>query len=190
MYPSSGTYPWSCVTQIFHTGQPSHRSDRKSSKWWLSNLFEYQYDRCNQRNNQTYNYLVKGQKLHEQPLRKLIEQPLRKLIEQPFDLFSGGYLSEVNVEQLYLNMKTAWYTRVEMKRLTQVNVFLHWNLFLEFRKIYWLFMPNNLLFLGPGQQHRPHPLRVKWSFPYIKSTVQITKVYIYFNYSCRYLHIF
>ena len=47
-----------------------------------SNLFEYQYDRCNQRNNQTYNYLVKGQKLHE--------QPLRKLIEQPFDLFSGG----------------------------------------------------------------------------------------------------
>jgi hypothetical protein len=64
-----------------------------------SNLFEYQYDRCNQRNNQTYNYLVKGQKLHE--------QPLRKLIEQPFDLFSGGYLSEVNVEQLYLNMKTA-----------------------------------------------------------------------------------
>ena len=147
-----------------------------------SNLFEYQYDRCNQRNNQTYNYLVKGQKLHE--------QPLRKLIEQPFDLFSGGYLSEVNVEQLYLNMKTAWYNRVEMKRLTQVNVFLHWNLFLEFRKIYWLFMPNNLLFLGPGQQHRPHPLRVKWSFPYIKSTVQITKVYIYFNYSCRYLHIF
>ena len=35
-------------------------------------------------------------------------------------------------------------------------------------------MPNNLLFLDPGHQNRPHPLKVKWSFPYVKSTVQIT----------------
>ena len=27
---TSGTYPWSFVTQIFHSGQPSHGSDRKT----------------------------------------------------------------------------------------------------------------------------------------------------------------
>ena len=27
---TSATYPWSFVTQIFHNGQPSHGSDRKS----------------------------------------------------------------------------------------------------------------------------------------------------------------
>jgi hypothetical protein len=26
---TSGTYPWSCVTQIFYNGQPSHGGDRK-----------------------------------------------------------------------------------------------------------------------------------------------------------------
>jgi hypothetical protein len=26
---TSGTYPWSFVTQIFHNGQPSHGGDRK-----------------------------------------------------------------------------------------------------------------------------------------------------------------
>ena len=30
---TSGTYPWSFVTQIFHNGQPSHGADRKT--WWL-----------------------------------------------------------------------------------------------------------------------------------------------------------
>ena len=29
---TSGTYPWSFVTQIFHNGQPSHGADRKT--WW------------------------------------------------------------------------------------------------------------------------------------------------------------
>jgi hypothetical protein len=28
---TSGTYPWSFLTQIFHSGQPSHGSDRKSN---------------------------------------------------------------------------------------------------------------------------------------------------------------
>jgi hypothetical protein len=27
---TSGTYPWSFVTQIFHNGQPSHDGDRKT----------------------------------------------------------------------------------------------------------------------------------------------------------------
>ena len=27
---TSGTYPWSFVTQIFHNGQPSHGGDRKN----------------------------------------------------------------------------------------------------------------------------------------------------------------
>jgi hypothetical protein len=27
---TSGTYPWSFVTQIFHSGQPNHGGDRKS----------------------------------------------------------------------------------------------------------------------------------------------------------------
>ena len=28
-FTTSGTYPWSFVTQIFHNGQPSHGGDRK-----------------------------------------------------------------------------------------------------------------------------------------------------------------
>ena len=28
MFTTSGTYPWSFVTQIFHNGQPSHGGDR------------------------------------------------------------------------------------------------------------------------------------------------------------------
>ena len=36
---TSGTYPWSCVTQIFHNGQPSHGGDRKTLEvilfWWF-----------------------------------------------------------------------------------------------------------------------------------------------------------
>ena len=30
MITTSGTYPWSFVTQIFHNGQPSHGGDRKT----------------------------------------------------------------------------------------------------------------------------------------------------------------
>ena len=30
MFTTSGTYPWSFVTQIFHNGQPSHGGDRKT----------------------------------------------------------------------------------------------------------------------------------------------------------------
>ena len=29
-FATSGTYPWSFVTQIFHSGQPSHGGDRKT----------------------------------------------------------------------------------------------------------------------------------------------------------------
>ena len=29
MFTTSGTYPWSFVTQIFHSGQPTHGGDRK-----------------------------------------------------------------------------------------------------------------------------------------------------------------
>jgi len=29
VFATSGTYPWSFVTQIFHNGQPSHGGDRK-----------------------------------------------------------------------------------------------------------------------------------------------------------------
>ena len=29
MFTTSETYPWSFVTQIFHSGQPSHGVDRK-----------------------------------------------------------------------------------------------------------------------------------------------------------------
>jgi hypothetical protein len=32
MFTTSGTYPWSLVTQIFHNGQPSHGGDRKTFK--------------------------------------------------------------------------------------------------------------------------------------------------------------
>jgi hypothetical protein len=30
VFTTSGTYPWSFVTQIFHNGQPSRRGDRKT----------------------------------------------------------------------------------------------------------------------------------------------------------------
>ena len=30
VFTTSGTYPWSFMTQIFHNGQPSHGSDRKT----------------------------------------------------------------------------------------------------------------------------------------------------------------
>jgi hypothetical protein len=30
VFSTSGTYPWSFVTQIFHNGQPSHGGDRKA----------------------------------------------------------------------------------------------------------------------------------------------------------------
>jgi len=30
VFTTSGTYPWSFVTQIFHNGQPSHGGDRKT----------------------------------------------------------------------------------------------------------------------------------------------------------------
>ena len=30
MFTTNGTYPWSFVTQIFHSGQPSHGGDRTS----------------------------------------------------------------------------------------------------------------------------------------------------------------
>jgi len=30
VFTTSGTYPWSFVTQIFHKGQPSHGGDRKT----------------------------------------------------------------------------------------------------------------------------------------------------------------
>ena len=29
LFTTSGTYPWSLVTQIFHNAQPSHGGDRK-----------------------------------------------------------------------------------------------------------------------------------------------------------------
>jgi hypothetical protein len=32
VFTTSGTHPWSFVTQIFHSGQPSQV---KFSKWWL-----------------------------------------------------------------------------------------------------------------------------------------------------------
>jgi hypothetical protein len=30
VFSTSGTYPWSFVTQIFHSGQPSHGGDGKT----------------------------------------------------------------------------------------------------------------------------------------------------------------
>ena len=30
VFTTSGTYPWSFVTQIFHNGQPSHGGDHKT----------------------------------------------------------------------------------------------------------------------------------------------------------------
>jgi len=35
---TSGTYPWSFVTQIFHNGQPSHDGDRKIFEVMTSTL--------------------------------------------------------------------------------------------------------------------------------------------------------
>jgi hypothetical protein len=32
VFTTSGTYPWSFVTQIFHSGQPSHGANRKTFK--------------------------------------------------------------------------------------------------------------------------------------------------------------
>ena len=38
MFTTSGTYPWSLVTQIFHSGQPSHGGDRKIFEVMTSTL--------------------------------------------------------------------------------------------------------------------------------------------------------
>ena len=35
---TSGTYPWSFVTHIFHNGHPSHGGDRKISEVMTSTL--------------------------------------------------------------------------------------------------------------------------------------------------------
>ena len=37
VFTTSGTYPWSFVTQIFHNGQPSHGGDHKTS---LTHLYQ------------------------------------------------------------------------------------------------------------------------------------------------------
>ena len=38
MFTSSGTYPWSFVTHIFHNGQPSHGGYRKIFEVMISTL--------------------------------------------------------------------------------------------------------------------------------------------------------
>ena len=38
MFTTSGTYLWSFVTQIFHSGQPSHGGDRKILEVMTSTL--------------------------------------------------------------------------------------------------------------------------------------------------------
>ena len=38
MFATSGTYPWSFVTQIFHNGQPSHGGDRQFFEVMTSTL--------------------------------------------------------------------------------------------------------------------------------------------------------
>jgi hypothetical protein len=38
VFVTSGTYPWSCVTQIFHNGQPSHGGDRNIFEVMTSTL--------------------------------------------------------------------------------------------------------------------------------------------------------
>ena len=38
VYATSGTYPWSFVTQIFYSGQPSHDGDRKTFEVMTSTL--------------------------------------------------------------------------------------------------------------------------------------------------------
>ena len=40
MLTTSGTYPWSFVTQIFHNGQPSHGGDRKTVEVMTSEWVE------------------------------------------------------------------------------------------------------------------------------------------------------
>jgi len=37
VFTSSGTYPWSFVTPIFHSSQPSHGGDRKTLDFNLTN---------------------------------------------------------------------------------------------------------------------------------------------------------
>ena len=38
VFTTSGTYPWSFVSQIFHNGQPSHGGDRKIIEVMTSTL--------------------------------------------------------------------------------------------------------------------------------------------------------
>ena len=38
MFTTSGTYPWSFLTQIFHNGQPSHGGDRNIFEVMTSTL--------------------------------------------------------------------------------------------------------------------------------------------------------
>jgi hypothetical protein len=38
VFTTSGTYPWSFVTQIFHNGQPSHGGDSKIFEVMTSTL--------------------------------------------------------------------------------------------------------------------------------------------------------
>ena len=38
MFTTSGTYPWSFVTQIFHSGQPSRGGDRNPFEVMTSTL--------------------------------------------------------------------------------------------------------------------------------------------------------
>jgi hypothetical protein len=38
VFTTSGTYPWSFVTQIFHSGQPNHGGDRKTFEVMTSTL--------------------------------------------------------------------------------------------------------------------------------------------------------
>jgi hypothetical protein len=38
VFTTSGTYPWSLVTQVFHNGQPSHGGDRKIFEVMTSTL--------------------------------------------------------------------------------------------------------------------------------------------------------
>ena len=38
MFTTSGIYPWSFVTQIFHNGQPNHGGDRKIFEVMTSTL--------------------------------------------------------------------------------------------------------------------------------------------------------
>jgi len=38
VFTTSGTYPWSFVTQVFHNGEPSHGGDRKIFEVMTSHL--------------------------------------------------------------------------------------------------------------------------------------------------------